>query len=237
VTAPIRAPFFEIGPKTFLGRSALLEIAEAAAAASVRHGVAVMITPPALDLEAVKRAAPGLWVFAQAMDVDAPGMSTGAVLPEALAAVGADGVMLDHAERPLPAGALPAAIARAAECGLLTLVCADGVERALSCAAHRPDLILLEPHELIGTAGRRERPWIGEADEAIARVAPGTLVMHSGGVGDEDTTRAIIAQGAAGTGATTAIVQARDPAAMAARMIAAVRDGWDARGADVAREG
>src|SRR5579859_5972694 len=79
MTRAIRAPFFEIGPKTFLDRASLLEVAGAASAASLRYRVDVIITPPALDIEAAKRSAPILWVFAQAMDTARPGASTGAI--------------------------------------------------------------------------------------------------------------------------------------------------------------
>jgi triosephosphate isomerase (TIM) len=229
VTSAIRPPFFEIGPKTFLDRAALLEVADAAWQASVRYEVAVIITPPALDIEAVKHTAQGLWVFAQSMDMARPGASTGAILPEALAAVGANGVMLNHAERPVDDGALPTAISRARDAGLLTLICADTIQQATRYAACAPDLILLEPHDLIGTAGHRRRPSIAEANAAVASVDPGVLVMHGGGVADEHHVRAIMTQGAAGTGCTTAIVKAADRRDMTARMIRAVREGWDAR--------
>lgn len=229
MTRQIRPPFFEIGPKTFLDRAALLEVVEAAAEASARYDVDVIVTPPALDIDAVKRAAPTLWIFAQAMDLAQPGTSTGAILPEALARAGADGVMLNHAERPLAQRDLPDAIARARAAGLLTLVCADDTGQGVSSAAAGADLVLLEPPELIGTAHRSDRPWIGPANAAIAGVAAHVLVMHSGGVADADDVHALVAQGADGTGCTTAIVRAPDRRATTDRMIRAVREGWDAR--------
>lgn len=229
MTPTIHPPFFEFGPKTFLARSELLEVVEAAAEAAARYDVAVLVTPPALDIEAVKRAAPGLWIFAQAMDLAQPGASTGAVLPQALAAAGADGVMLNHAERPLAEAALGGAIEQARAAGLQTLVCAEDVEQATRLAAWGPDVILLEPHELIGTAHRSHRPWIAPANAAVAQVDPRVLVMHGGGVADEEDVRAILAQGATGTGCTSAIVRATDRRAMTERMIRAVRQGWDAR--------
>ncbi|HEX7291241.1 MAG TPA: triose-phosphate isomerase, partial [Conexibacter sp.] len=207
----------------------LLEVVEAASAASARDDVAVIVTPPALDVEAVKRAGPNLWIFAQAMDLARPGASTGAILPEALAAVGADGVMLNHAERPLEHAQLPQAVEQARTAGLQTLLCAEDVAQATRFAAWGPDVILLEPHELIGTAHHSHRPWIGPANAAVAEVDPRVLVMHAGGVADERDVRAILAQGATGTGCTSAIVRAADRRVTIERMIRAVREGWDAR--------
>ena len=229
MTLTIRPPFFEFGPKTFLSRDELLEVVEAAQAASTRYDVAVIVTPPALDVEAVKRAAPDVWVFAQAMDLAEPGSSTGAILPQALAAAGADGVMLNHAERPLAEAVMPRAIEQARTAGLQTLVCAEDAAQATRFAAWAPDVILLEPHDLIGTAHRSHRPWIAQANAAVARVDPRVLVMHGGGVADEYDVRAILAQGATGTGCTSAIVRASDRRATTERMIRAVREGWDVR--------
>jgi triosephosphate isomerase (TIM) len=229
----ISAPFFEIGPKTYLDRASLLELVEAASTASVRYDVAVILTPPALDIEAVKKAGPRLWVFAQSMDTAPPGRSTGSILPEALKAVGADGVMLNHAERPLQESALPAAIGRARDAGLLTMICAEDVEQAKRYASWGPDMLLVEPHDLIGTASRTDRPWIPEVNEAVGRVNPDVLIMHSGGIADEEAVRAVISRGAAGTGCTTAIVQATDRRAVTARMIHAARQGWDARATEL----
>ena len=229
MTTAIRAPFFEIGPKTFLERADLLELVDASTAASNRYDVAVIITPPALDIEVVKDAGPDLWVFAQAMDTAPPGRSTGAILPEALKAVGADGVMLNHAERSLEESVLQHAIDRAHEAELLALVCAEDAEHAARYAAWGADMILLEPHELIGITGNDHRPWIPDVNEAVDRVNPNVLVMHSGGIADEQDVRSVFAQGAAGTGSTTAIIQAADRGDMATRMIAAARQGWSDR--------
>ena len=139
--------------------------------------------------------------------------------------------MLNHAERPLGECELPDAMRHARDAGLLTLVCADDIHEAKRYAEWSPDMILLEPHDLIGTTDGRNRPSIAHANAAIASVDPDVLVMHSGGVADERDVHAIIAQGADGTGCTSAIVRAGDRREMTARMIRAVRGAWDARGA------
>lgn len=225
----IATPFFEIGPKTFLTRRELLEVALAAARAGQRHQVDVILTPPALDIEIVKAAAPDLWIFAQTVDTARPGRSTGAITPEALRAAGADGVMLNHAERPLPNDRIHLALNRAAEAGLRTMICVDGLHEAQLFARHHPDIILAEPHRLIGTAHDNERPWIPVINDAVASTSPRTLVLHAGGVSNATDVTRLIAQGAAGTGCTTAIVAASDRANAVETMIRAVREAWDAR--------
>lgn len=149
--------------------------------------------------------------------------------PEALAAVGADGVMLNHVERPLDEDALSNAIRRAHEAGLLALVGAEDVEQATRYAALEPDLILLEPRDLIGTANGLDRPSITVSNAAVANVNPNVLVLHGGGIADEHAARMIMEQGAAGTGCTTAIVAATDRNEAVQRMVQAVREGWNSR--------
>jgi triosephosphate isomerase len=225
----LRAPFFEIGPKNYLSRKELLELAAAASTAAAEYGVSVVITPPVLDLEAVKASEPELWVFAQGMDLAEPGPSTGALLPESLAQVGADGVLLNHPERAVSDDDIAAGIRRARACGLLTMVWADDEDQSRKLASYGPDIVLCEPRRLIGTAAHLDRPWIPQVNKAVAEVAPHALVMHGGGIADPSDVLHVMAQGADGTGCTSAVVLARDRPAVARSLVHAVRLGWDRR--------
>jgi triosephosphate isomerase len=227
MSRPLTAPFFEIGPKTFLSRAELLEVAAAAAAASAMYDVSVVYTPPVLDLELIKASAPDLWVFAQGMDLAQAGSSTGSILPEALRAIGADGVLLNHAERALSDAAVVSAIGRAQDNDLLTIVCADDEAESRTIARHGPDIILAEPRLLIGTASHAPRPWIPAVNAAVTEVDPHILVMHGGGIADSNDVIHVMTQGADGTGCTSAVVFARDKPAVVHGLIRAVREGWD----------
>jgi triosephosphate isomerase len=191
--------------------------------------VSVIITPPILDLEIVKVSEPELWVFAQGMDLAEPGPSTGALLPEALAQVGADGVLLNHPERAVSDDDVAAGIGRALGCGLLTMVWADDEDQARKLARYGPDIVLCEPRRLIGNAGHMDRPWIPRVSKAVAEVAPHALVMHSGGIADPSDVLHVMSQGADGTGSTSAVVFAKDRPAVTHTLIHAVRLGWDRR--------
>ncbi len=89
-------------------------------------------------------------VFAQHVDADEPGAHTGAVLPEAVKDAGAVGTLLNHSERKLTLQVLKKSIARAKKAGLTTLVCAATPAEAKKIAAFKPDMIAIEPPELIG---------------------------------------------------------------------------------------
>lgn len=221
------APFFEFSPKTYLSRGEILEIAAVAAGAAKAYDVSVILTPPALDLESVKAAEPDLWVFAQGMDLGDPGQSMGALLPEALAAVGVDGVLLNHAERPLAGESVAEGIERAGQQGLLTMVWADGRAHARMLAHYHPDVLLAQPLRLMGTTTRADRPWIPEVNQAVREVDPSILVMHSGGITDGIDVFRVMSQGADGTGCTRAVVHAADRPAVIYELIRSARLYWD----------
>ena len=72
-----------------------------------------------------------LLVFAQHMDALKVGRGVGSVLPEAVKAAGANGVLLNHAEKPLAFEIIQETVQRADEVGLATLVCAGDLDQAV----------------------------------------------------------------------------------------------------------
>ncbi len=227
MTARLFAPFFEVGPKNFLRQGDLRNLLRAAETAGVREQVAMIVTLPAVEIEAAKRLFPGVLAFAQHMDPDPVGSSVGRVIAEGLADIGADGVMLNHAQRPLGKREITVAIERAKESGLLTMVCARDDAEALSLAEYAPDILLYEPPSLIGHSGGAARPWIAEIDRRVAEIDQSIKMMHAGGIATPADAQSVMLQGAAGTGATSAIVLAPDRVAALDALVAATRAGWN----------
>ncbi len=89
-------------------------------------------------------------VFAQHVDADEPGAHTGAVLPESVRDAGAAGTLLNHSEKKLSPASIGKSIERAKKAGLITIVCAATPSEAKRIAALKPDMIAIEPPELIG---------------------------------------------------------------------------------------
>ena len=147
----IKAPFFEIGPKSYLYGDEILELAQAADAASEKYDVDVIFTCPVVDIRRVKENTKRIHVFAPHMDPIPVGRGLADILPESLVAAGAEGVMLNHVEKPLTFEVLAETIKRAEEVGLTTIVCADSEEDASKIATLNPDIIVAEPSALIGT--------------------------------------------------------------------------------------
>ncbi len=225
----ITPPFFEIGPKAYAYGKDIVELARRADELSSVHGVQVVITPQYVDIPAVVAAVDRVLVFAQHMDALPPGRGVGAVLPEALAAAGAAGVLLNHVERRLARPELLRTMERAAEVGLATMVCADDVPDAVAIAGLAPDVIIVEAPELIagGVRDAGSRAAVAAASEAVWQVDPAVRVLHGAGINGPRDVYDVTAAGAQGTGSSSAIFTAPDPAAMLEAMITAMRAAWD----------
>jgi len=225
----ITPPFFEIGPKAYAWGGDIVRLARRADEWSAVYGVQVIVTPQYVDIPAVAQSVERLLVFAQHMDALAPGRGVGSVLPEALAAAGAVGVLLNHVERRLSRAELERTVARADEVGLATMVCADDVADAVAIAALAPHVIIVEAPELIagGVRDAGSAAAVAAANDAIRQVDPAVRVLHGAGINGPRDVYDVTAAGAQGAGSSSAIFTADDPAAMLEAMIAAMRDAWD----------
>ncbi len=225
----IRPPFFEIGPKSYLYGEDVLALAMAADAASEKYGVDILFTCPVVDIRTVAQATKHIHVFAPHMDPLYPGRGLADTLPESLVAAGAEGVMLNHCEKPLSFETLKETIRRAEEVGLVTIACADSMADASRIAGLAPDIIVAEPSELIGTGVSVGEEYVRAATKSVKDVNPDILVLTAAGIANgQDVYNTIIA-GADATGSSSGIAKAPDRAAMVDEMIAAVRKAWDAR--------
>ncbi|SDT12784.1 triose-phosphate isomerase [Microlunatus soli] len=223
----ITAPFFEIGPKNLLRRHEIEPIAAAAGRAGAELGVAVVLTVPTALVAPLDGLRTGVSVFAQGMDVARLGDSMFRVTAESLADAGAAGVMLNHDSNPLRPEEITSSLARCAELGLQTIVCAGTEQAAIEIAALEPTAVLFEPASLIGSSGVHARDWIPAATAAIRGAGAGVLAMHAGGVATPEIAEMIMVAGADGTGSTSGVLTATDPSIAARRFIAATRTGWE----------
>jgi triosephosphate isomerase len=225
----IEPPFFEVGPKAYLYGQELLKLARYAGKLSQKYGVAIIFTPQYVDISLLARQARRVLVFAQHMDSLPVGRGVGSVLPEAVKAAGAAGVLLNHAEKSLPMEEIARTIRRADEVGLASMVCAATLEEIAAVARMQPNIILAESPDLIEGKPRDEqaRRAIGEINALVRAINPQIRVLHAAGIHSGQDVYDVIANGAQATGSTSGIIKAPDPYAMLEEMIRAVREAWD----------
>lgn len=218
----VKSPFFIFNPKSNLYGEELLELAKVADELQAKHDdITIMVTSPYADIANLSANTKNIIISAQHMDGIKPGAGMGHVLPESLYNAGARASFINHAEHPMTSAEIVAAMRRADELGIITIVCADSLEEARAIATLKPDIILCEPTELIGTGQTSDESYITETNQAIREVDENILIMQAAGISNADDVYRTISLGAHGTGCTSGIVQAEDPKQMLIDMVEA----------------
>ena len=225
----LEPPFFEIGPKNYMFGDQILDLARIADEAAAKYDVRVIFTTPYADIRRVAENVKNLKVFAPHMDDIPVGRGLACVLGESLKAAGAVGVMLNHAERPLPSSTLVRTLNRARELDLMTIVCADSMDETRAVAQMHPDLMITEPTELIGTGQAADLSYVKTSVDAITAIDPNIGILVGGGISSGTDVYNTIMAGADATGSSSGIVKAADPGAMIHEMLSALRQAWDDR--------
>lgn len=223
----IRTPFFEVGVKNYLYGDQVLELAKAADEAAETYDIDVLFLAPYTEIRRVAEHTRRLIIFAPYMDTLRPGRGMADVLPEAVKAAGARGVVINHCERPMTLAAIRETIARADELDLLSFACADTIAEAKAVAQLHPDLINPEPTELIGTGKISDLSFVRQSIEAVKSVYPDILVEQAAGISSGEQVYRTILAGAEGVGAASGVCMAADPCGMVKEMIWGVRRAYD----------
>lgn len=225
----IIAPFFEIGPKNYMYGDRILDLALAADEASEKYDVHIIFTAPYADIRRVNEATRNIHVFAPHVDPLPIGRGLADVLPESVKAAGAQGVMLNHAERPLSYSLLEKTVQRAKKIGLYTIICADSITEVKAVAHLKPDIIVAEPAELIGTGERANFDYVVDACKAVQSVNPDVMVLIGAGISSGRDVYDAITHGSDAAGTSSGVACADDPLAMIDEMVHAARKAWDDR--------
>jgi len=203
--------------KTFEGGTgqralSLIKILEDVAQSS---GVKIIPAVQASDVkEAVLNSKLEIWT--QKIDPVGFGAHTGSILPEAVYEDGAAGTFLNHSEAKMgDFEALGAAVKRAGEVGLKTLVFASGARELAQVVTLKPTFASYEPPELIGsreTSVAQAHPDIISEASEICKTAGVPLIVGAGVHSGGDVKKSL-ELGAVGVALATDVVAATDPRA------------------------
>ncbi len=209
-------PKIIINFKTYIqgmGQQAV-RLARLAESISNDYDVYIGIAPQFTDLHPVVQKV-DIPVFAQHIDLYEPGSRTGHILPEAVAATGAVGTLLNHSERQLNLKEIEVAVERCRDTNLISIVCADTPEKTVQVAAFHPDMVAIEPPELIGTGipVSQAQPEIVENTVSMVREHDSEIVILCGaGITTGDDVAAALALGTQGVLLASGVVKAKDSA-------------------------
>jgi triosephosphate isomerase len=208
-------PFVLVNFKTYeeaMGMKAI-KLSAIAEKVSKDTGTCIAVAPEIVDLSIVLKTAK-IPVFSQHIDPIRFGKFTGHVLPEAVALAGCTGTLINHSERRVGLKQIESTIKRAKEVGLIQVVCVDTVERSKAIAVLDPDIIAIEPPELIGTgiSGSKARPEVvSETVEAINKINSNIKVLCGAGITNGNDIATAINLGVEGILVASGIVKSNSP--------------------------
>ncbi len=224
----IRVPYFEIGTKNYVYGDKVLEYAIAADKAAEKYDIDVLFICPAVEIRQVVQNTKHLIVLAPYMDTLRPGRGMADILPEALKAAGAQGVVINHCEKPMSLPQMKATIDRARELDFLVFACADTLAEAKAIAQLHPDIINPEPSEIIGGGnGVSPMAYVKDSIKVIKEIYDDIMVEQAAGITNGQQVYDFIMAGSEAAGAASGIMNAADPIAMIDEMIAATRRAAD----------
>lgn len=207
----IRFPILITNFKTYESATGLsaLQLAKLHEEISKKYGVHFAVSPQVMDIWMIASQV-SIPVFAHHFDAITHGQFTGHILPEALRAAGADGSLLNHAEKRIPFSHIADSITRAREVGLFSLVCARDLKEAKEIAALRPDAVALEPPGLIGGNISVSTASPDIIEKAVSAVKDVPLIVGAGVKTGDDVRRALNL-GAKGVLVASGVTRAADP--------------------------
>lgn len=224
----IRVPYFEVGTKNYVYGDQLLEYAIAADKAAEKYDIDVLFICSPVEIRRVCENTKNLIVLAPYMDTLRPGRGMADILPEGLKAAGAQGVVINHCEKPMSLPQMKATIDRAKELDMLVFACADTLAEAKAIAQLHPDIINPEPSEIIGGGnGVSPMAYVKDSIKVIKEIYPDIMVEQAAGITNGQQVYDFIMAGSEAAGAASGIMNAEDPVAMIDEMIAATRRAAD----------
>jgi len=153
-------------------------------------------------------------IFAQHVDGVNFGSNTGSILPEAVRYSGAVGTLVNHAERQMNWEDIESTIKRCKEVGLSTVLCTADVEATKRGATLNPDMVAVEPPELIGgdiSVSTAKPEAISESVDAVNVINSEIPVLCGAGVKTQSDVSKAISLGSQGILLASGVVKSSKP--------------------------
>ena len=211
----LKVPIIIVNYKTYseaTGKRAL-KLSKTAEEVSNETGVSIAVAPQVADIAAICDAV-SIPVLSQHIDPIVPGSSTGHILLESVKEAGAIGTLINHAERQLKLCDIEAIVARTREANMVSVVCTSNAAVSEAAAALKPDIISLEPPELIGTGipvSQSKPDAVTEMVALVKHVNPCVVTLCGAGITKGDDVAAALKLGTKGVLVASGIVKAKDP--------------------------
>lgn len=211
----ISVPFVLINFKTYAeatGKKAV-ELARTVEKVSLETDVGIGVAPQFTDIAPIANTV-SIPVFAQHIDPITPGNSTGHVLAESVRENGAVGTLINHSERRLKLADIDVAITRAREIQLVSIVCTNNPSVSASAAALNPNMLAIEPPELIGTeisVSKAKPEIVTDTIKLVRNVNKKVTILCGAGITIGEDVAAALRLGTEGVLVASGVVKAKHP--------------------------
>lgn len=170
--------------------SRALELAKIHEKVSKKTGVSFAIAVQPIDLRMIASTVT-IPVMAQHFDPVEFGAYTGHLSPHALREAGAVGSLLNHAEKKVSLEVIEKSVELARTSGFFTVLCADTTYAGKALSEFDPDLVAVEPPELIGgnISVTSANPQL--ISDAVSMIGKGRVLVGAGIKTKEDVRRSL----------------------------------------------
>jgi triosephosphate isomerase len=190
-----------------------VELAKKAEKAAKETGVNIVVAPQFTDICRVVEAVE-IPVFAQHIDPIAPGAFTGQVQADAVKEAGVVGTLINHSERQLKLADIDAVVKLAREKDLVSCVCTNNPSVSAAVAYLQPDIISIEPPELIGTGvavSKAQPEAVTNTIQLVRKVNDHAVILCGAGISHGEDVSVALRLGTQGVLVASGIVKAKDP--------------------------
>ncbi|WP_292459744.1 triose-phosphate isomerase [Methanothermococcus sp.] len=207
-------PIIIINYKTYIesvGKKGL-NIAKTAEKVSEENGISIGVCPQFLDLRMISENV-NIPVYAQHFDAVSPGSHTGHVIAETLKDCGLKGSLLNHSEKRMILADLEKAIEMAKNHNLETIVCTNNILVSKAVAAMSPDMIAIEPPELIGSGipVSKANPEIVERTvKEVRGIDKDVIILCGAGISKGEDVASALELGASGVLLASGVVKSKN---------------------------
>jgi triosephosphate isomerase (TIM) len=211
----LQTPVIIVNFKTYLestGKRAI-ELAKQAERASKETGANIIVVPQFADLAKVAEIVE-IPVFAQHIDPIKPGNSTGHILAESVMEAGAVGTLINHSEMQLKLADVDSVVRLTREKKLISCVCTSNPSISAAVAYLNPDIISIEPPELIGTGvavSQAQPEAVTNTIRLVRKVNDEAVILCGAGISRGEDVSVALKLGTHGVLVASGIVKAKDP--------------------------
>lgn len=150
-------------------------------------------------------------MYAQHVDTRDPGQTTGFIVPENLKELGVTGSLINHSEHRLTDTEIQKRVDKLRELGMQGCVCAKTPADAVKKTKFHPDMIAIEPPELIGSKTASISSAHPELIEETTQVITDIPILVGAGVKSTEDVQTGIKLGAMGFLVASDVAKAKDP--------------------------